>query len=399
MYVVAAVGGTPRRIDAGGDAIQAAWSPSGRRIAFWSVTDGQRDIYTVPSTGGPRVAVTLDAALDWAPSWSPDGRYLYFSSDRGGEMNLWRIAIDEASGRPLGQPEPVTNGVQASAALPRFSKDGARLAFRSLIEAINPVAIPFDPVTARAGEPRVLDRSNNFREPSDVSPDGKQLVFFALGERQEDIFIGDTDGSHIRRLTDDAPRDRAPEFTRDGKSVLFYSTRGGNWAIWTIHTDGSGLQQIATASGGVLYPIPSPLDDSFLYSAVEREPFFYRAWLNAQKPAERLTYVAANDIDVEPMDWSSDGSKLACTAITQGGHPAGVGVYDLAAHRLTMLNEDAANGVRWLPDNRRLMYFDRKGSELVVFDIVTRQRTVVPVDLPGPALNDVFALSRDGRTI
>ena len=36
--------------------------------------------------------------LDWNPTWSPDGRYLYFSSTRGGTMNLWRVAIDERLG-------------------------------------------------------------------------------------------------------------------------------------------------------------------------------------------------------------------------------------------------------------------------------------------------------------
>ena len=70
--------------------------PSGARIAYWAVDYGQRDIYTIPASGGPRTAVTQDVALDWGPKWSADGRYLYFSSDRGGSMNIWRIAIDEA---------------------------------------------------------------------------------------------------------------------------------------------------------------------------------------------------------------------------------------------------------------------------------------------------------------
>jgi Tol biopolymer transport system component len=119
LSVVAAAGGTPRRV-VEGDAVQPSWSPSGERLVYWSNTGGQRDIYTVAAAGGPRIAVTQDSAVDWSPLWSPDGRFIYFSSDRGGAMNLWRIAVDESSGRPLATPEAVTTGVQASAALPRF---------------------------------------------------------------------------------------------------------------------------------------------------------------------------------------------------------------------------------------------------------------------------------------
>src|SRR5205085_2958158 len=134
-----------------------SWSPSGARIVYWSNTGGQRDIYTVAAAGGPRVPVTEDPALDWSPVWSPDGRFIYFSSDRGGAMNLWRIPVNQSSGRAQGPPEPVTAGVQAAAGRPRFSKDGSRLVFQSRVAWINPVGIPFDPATARAGVPFLLD--------------------------------------------------------------------------------------------------------------------------------------------------------------------------------------------------------------------------------------------------
>jgi Tol biopolymer transport system component len=120
------------------------------------------------------VPVTQDPAIDWSPVWSPDGRFIYFSSDRGGAMNLWWIAVDQSSGRPQGAPEAVTTGVQASAGLPRFSEDGSRLAFRSRVASITPVAIPFDLASSRAGVPFVLDTRNAIRLPSDVSADGSK---------------------------------------------------------------------------------------------------------------------------------------------------------------------------------------------------------------------------------
>lgn len=400
LYVVDAAGGAPHQLDTGGDAIQAAWSPSGRRLAYWSNTNGQRDIYTVPANGGPRVAVTSDPAIDWAPTWSPDGRYLYFSSDRGGAMNVWRVAIDEASGKVQGQPETVTNGVQAWASLPRFSKDGSRMAFRSLVRSINPVAVPFDPATGRTGQPRTLDRSNNYRIPSDVSPDGRQLAFFALGERQEDIFIGNLDASHMRRLTDDLARDRAPMFTRDGKSVVFYSTRGGDWEAWMIRTDGSELRKILSMPGSVNYAIPSPVDDSVVVDPADNKQYWLRVWPDApSKAPEQLAFSSPPDTLLDAMDWSADGSKLAGIEISHGGHNAHVVVYDLSSHQLTIVSDDTAPSVRWLGDSRHVIYFDNHGTELVTLDTVTRQRTVVTVQLPGPSVDDMFAITRDGRTI
>jgi len=193
IYIVAAGGGSPRKVSQG-DAVQPSFSPSGERIVNWSNTGGQRDIFTVAAAGGTPVAITNDPAIDWSPTWSRDGRFIYFASDRGGAMNLWRIAVDQSGGSPAGAPEPVTSGVQASAGLPRFSRDGSRLVFRSRVASVNPVAIPFDPVTLKAGTPTVLDTQNNIRVPSGISPDGKQVVYFSIGERQEDIFIGSPGG-------------------------------------------------------------------------------------------------------------------------------------------------------------------------------------------------------------
>lgn len=116
LFVVKVATGEKRRVSEG-DAVQPSWSPHGGRIAYWARSSGggQRDIYTMPAAGGEAVPVTSDAALDWNPVWSPDGRYLYFSSNRGGSMNLWRVPIDEQSGKTLGQSEPITTRLAAAA--------------------------------------------------------------------------------------------------------------------------------------------------------------------------------------------------------------------------------------------------------------------------------------------
>jgi len=396
--VVEATGGTPRKL-VEGDAVQASWSPSNDRIVYWSNNGGQRDLFTVAASGGTRVQLTNDPALDWSPVWSPDGRFVYFSSDRGGAMNLWRIPLDQASGRAEGAPIPVTTGVQASASLPGFSRNGARLAFRSRVSSINPVAIPFDPAINRAGVPVVLDGSNNVRVPSDVSPDGSHIAYYSIGERQEDIFIGGADGKGIRRVTDDSARDRSPMFARDGQSIVFYSNRDGAWAIWTIRIDGSNLRKLAGVEGGVSNPVISPLDSSIVFTGFGTGLGLFLIRPSGGSSPTGLPGTKSSEGSFYPTGWSRDGKRLCGTFNAASGRAAGVGVYDFQAHNTTVISTDGSGGPKWLPDSRHLIYFNNATGELIVVDSVTRQRSVVSVQLPGPPANEAISLSRDGRTI
>jgi hypothetical protein len=74
-------------------------------------------------------------------------------------------------------------------------------------------------------------------------------------------------------------------------------------------------------------------------------------------------------------------------------------VYDIGAQTTTIIATDETSAVEWLADGRRLLYFTKGGSELVVLDVATRKRTIVEVRLAGPSTNEVFAISPDNRTI
>lgn len=314
-------------------------------------------------------------------------------------MNLWRIAVDQSRVRAQAAPEPVTAGVQASAGLPRFSRDGSRLAFRSRVGAINPVAIPFDPATMRAGVPVVLDARNNIRVPSDVSADGKQIAYFSIGESQEDIFIGPT-GGPMRRVTDDPSRDRAPMFTPDARSLVFYSNRDGNWAVWMVGVDGGNLRKVTGDEASAIYPLVSPKGNSVVFTGLSGRAVFS---ITLPSPpgtaATELPGTATVGEYFNAHGWSPDGARLAGVLLSESGRSSGVGVYDLGAFTTTKVADEQTYGVKWLADSRRVVYFAKNGRELVVLDTVTHRRTVVDVRLPAPSTNEVFAVSPDNRTI
>ena len=272
------------------------------------------------------------------------------------------------------------------------------MVFKSRVASVNPVAIPFDPVTARAGTPFVLDTRNSIRVPSDVSPDGKQIAYFSIGDQQEDIFLS-TPGGPMRRVTDDAARDRAPFFTPDGRSLLFYSNRDGTWAAWMIDLDVGNLRQVVKTSTGVIYPVISPKGDVVVFGGDAASPGSYSIKLGREGVTPLPGMQTTDKREVSATTWSPDGSRLAGYIQATSGRTTGVGVYDLGTRTTTTVSDDQCFGVRWLPDSRRIVYFTKDGSELVMIDTVTRTRSVLDVRLPGPAIDDVFAISPDGKTI
>jgi len=398
LWVVDLNGGAPTKLDEG-DGIQPAWSPSGARIAFWQTVDGQRDLATIPAAGGPHVQVTDDAAADWAPVWSPDGRYLYFASDRGGSMGIWRIGIDEASGRATGTPEPVAVGVDVSMDLPHLTADGASLIFRSMVTSVNPAAIAFDPATERAGNVTLLQRRTGILSPYDVSADGKWIALGNLRERQEDLFVMRSDGSELSRVTDDAARDRFPRFTPDG-ALTFYSNKEGPYAAWSIRRDGGGRTRLTGPMGEVNYTAVSP-DGRQLLATLSGGSWLLGAMpgpLTSETAVLTKSPVVAGNL-FAPTNWSRDGRWLVGYLVTPSGGFAGNALYNLAAGTVTRLNDVGGGQLAWLPDQTRVLYITPDGA-LMIQNIVTLQSRRVDVTLPLPPDADyTIVASPDGRTI
>ena len=240
--------------------MQPAWSPHGHRIAYWAVFGDsvQRDIWTVPAGGGEPVRVTNDPAIDWSPAWSPDGRFLYFVSDRSGAFSLWRVPIDEATGRTTGDPVAVPIPRQRIGHL-SFSADGTLLAMTAVTGQANIEALAFDPdKESVGGRRRVTNGSETSTSPPSVSRDGQWLAFAKTLNGQEDLWVVKTDGTGLRQVTNDAARDRRPVWSADGKRLLFYSDRVTRYQAWMIGADGGGLTQLTELPELLIEPVWSP---------------------------------------------------------------------------------------------------------------------------------------------
>ncbi len=385
-----------RHLVSRGDAVQPSWSPHGFRIAYWGKSPaGQRVIRTVPVGGGEAVPVTHDLSIDWNPVWSPDGRYLYFTSDRSGVMNLWRVPIEERSGRVLGEPEPVTTSSQVSM-LPSISRDGRRIAYagddsKSILERLD-----FDPASGTVREPAVAFLATSQKVFTlDASRDGKWLVFQSFVP-QENVFLVHPDGTGLRQLTNDGFKNRQPRLSPDGKRIAFYSNRGGKYDLWTLSIDGGNLERVTALSDRPAYhPVWAP-DGKRLACDIEEN----EALIDLTRPlADRrpqLLPPAEHGMGFSVSSWSADGRWLA-GALHQpyGPHAPGIVLYSLA-DSLYVRMTDRGESPTWLSDNRRLLYWD--GDKLFLLDTQSRTSRQVLATPPNSEYDDL-TLSPDDRAL
>jgi dipeptidyl aminopeptidase/acylaminoacyl peptidase len=71
-------------------------------IAFDSVGNGAQGVYVISAMGGTPRALAMGGSENSVPSWSRDGKWIYFGSNRSGQDQVWKVPVDG------GQPMPVT---------------------------------------------------------------------------------------------------------------------------------------------------------------------------------------------------------------------------------------------------------------------------------------------------
>ena len=379
-------------------ALQPSWSPNGHRIAFWAIDEERtnRDVWTIPTNGGQAVPVTDDPAVDWNPMWSADGRYLYFSSDRRGTMNLWRVPVEETSGELRGEPEPVTTPTPFAADLSR-SSTGERIAYAALSGSSNIYSIAFDPSSGTVvGEPEPVTRRSGVAVGADPSPDGQTVAFMGF-QREWDIFVIAADGSALRNLTRDAHNDRMPRWSPDGERIAFYSSRTGVMEIWTVRIDGSGLQQVTHASDeGAMYPVWSPDGSRLAYRGGDTT-YVRELDASGQGGVRALESPDPELARFNAHAWSPDGRWLAGELSAEEGS-SGIVLYSFASGELVRLT-DFGWFPRWLNDSRRLIFQSGDSTKSSLFIVDRESGDVRELYRPRDAAAEWVAISQDGRTI
>jgi len=239
---------------------QAVWSPDGKRIAFSSDRGGNSDIYVMNVDGSHVQQLTRDpfanlyfqrSALDQMPTWSPDGTHIAFVSGRDNEMmnyvnhDIYSMDMNGSNIRQLTGDGDDEGG-------PSWSPDGKLIAYdrKQYISAQGFIENPnWDIYRMNADgsqQVQLTNESANELEPA-WSPDGAKVVFLSdINGKNFDLYIMNVDGSDIKQLTKDSANETEPAWSPDGKQIIFESDRNGNLQLFIMNIDGSNLIQLTS---------------------------------------------------------------------------------------------------------------------------------------------------------
>ena len=191
--------------------VYARFSPDGKWIAFSSDRNGNLDVFIIPAEGGQPKQLTSHSADDVVLGWSADGRAVLFSSNRGEDFMPQLYLVSTEGGMPWKAGTDM--GVQAS-----YSPDGKRLAYNQ-----------------------------------------KSQVYwrkYYRGAYQSDIMVMDIAAKHFTQITDFDGLDSWPMWGHDGY-IYFVSDREGNGLtnIWRVSENGGKAERItAFKAGDVRWP-------------------------------------------------------------------------------------------------------------------------------------------------
>jgi TolB protein len=136
IYTLPSTGGTPARITRNSPSYFHSWSPDGAVLFFTGQRDGELDVYRIPAAGGEEVRLTTARGVDDGPEATPDGRWIFFNSARTGRMQIWKM-------RPDGREQQQITGDEFNNWFPHIAPDGKSMVVLSFLADVDPADHPF----------------------------------------------------------------------------------------------------------------------------------------------------------------------------------------------------------------------------------------------------------------
>lgn len=219
----------------GGDACPPVPDRSVVKKYVWPIYDSY-DIFVSDLDGKVLRQLTKEPGYDAEATISPKGDKIIFTSMRNGDMDLYIMDIDGSNVKQLTNELGYDGGAW-------FSPDGSQIVWR-------------------ASRPKKEEEVKEYKELL-----GQGLVM----PTQMEVFVANADGSNARQITSLGKANWAPNFTPDGKRIIFASNheyaRGFPFNMYVINLDGSGLTKVSHDGGFDAFPMFSPDGKKLIFSS------------------------------------------------------------------------------------------------------------------------------------
>ncbi|GAB5520100.1 MAG: winged helix-turn-helix domain-containing protein [Rhodothermales bacterium] len=369
-----------------------AFSADGTELAFTRVGRRGSEVWVHNLTSGAETQLTFDYRGILGLAWAPDDQHLYFSSNRRGLWQMWRVhrftqqidwvpltgwhvkqpSITRSSSRMVYENWAYDNNIwrlslaDTTAAptrlvastqwelSPAYSPDGQRLAFFSNRSGFYELWVS----AADGTQPQQITTLEGPIVGSlSWSPDGQYLAFDARDEAYSRLFVVTVAGGPPVLLTDGSYDVLAPAWSADGTMLYFGSDRTKQWQIWQVSRAGGAPMQV-TQHGG--YAAQADEGGQHLYVAHNDSLWRVSLLDEARQPVAALPNRRTWDnwqVTPQGVYYTMPGPKLAFyNASTQTHRP------------LTDLPSAFFSGLTVSPDGRWLAYtqLDQAENDLML---------------------------------
>ncbi|MBA3645869.1 MAG: PD40 domain-containing protein [Gemmatimonadaceae bacterium] len=383
IFVANADGSNAKRVSFGVWDTAPFWSPDGKWVMFNRDAGGQGDVVIVPSDSGPERPVAATSAAEGANAWLPDGSGVLFTrtTTKGQETWVYRLADGTSSkevnvdGSANGYPSP----------------DGKSVAYTMANGGKFTIWVwDREKKTTR----QLTTEGFEFIGYYAFSPDGKSLLYRSARTGTGDIWRLEIATGEKRQLTKDIAEDNSPRWSPDGSRVAFLSTRGGQPDIWVMTNDESDVQRLTddvVSEGDFKWSA----DGKGLYATVGLGlNQLYALPLDGGRPIA----LTSGNWSVQSGEVSPDRSLVAYSGTKNGDEDIWVVKTSGGASHLVSGAPGYDGETAWSPDGKHLAFSSFRSGNLDLW--------IAPVD-SGPAVqltkwpsNEFSAQwSPDGKTI
>ena len=224
-----------------------AFSPDGKTLVFIrAIRPGLRYIYLVPVAGGDPKRLTFDNRWIKGLAWASDGREIIFSSNRGGGQRLWKLSVS-------GNAPEVLPASGEGAILPTISRQGQHLAYVEKETDLNIWRIRGPNSSGEGDPPTKLISSTRGDSQPQYSPNGRKIVFASERTGSGEIWVCDSEGENPVQLTffgsSALGTAGTPRWSPDGSHIAFASPAAGHpGTLYVISAEGGKLHLLTTGA-------------------------------------------------------------------------------------------------------------------------------------------------------